>query len=164
MKSWAVFNDFTKCVVVQNMLRAIDSDHYTNGRSDRDRLNNKVITQLQLYRNWAARVSKKPEEAKSPPSGDFPTKLQTKVLTATELKSVVLDWAAKAPRLPECFHSTGAKQRGGVIYGSASEAIILTMTAAREKYLALLHEEYHAMVNMFSPFHLISARTNGYYY
>ncbi|KAK8918035.1 hypothetical protein VCV18_009365 [Metarhizium anisopliae] len=88
-KSWAVFNDFTKCLVVQNMLRAIDSDHYTNGRSDRDRLNNKVITQLQLYRDWVTGVSKKPEEAKSPPSGDFPAKLQTEVLLAVKRRKYI---------------------------------------------------------------------------
>lgn len=58
-------------------------------------------------------------------------------------------------------HQSEAARRSGVI--SAGEAIILTMMAAREKYLALLLEEYHAVVNMFSPFHLISARTNGYY-
>lgn len=58
-------------------------------------------------------------------------------------------------------HRSEAARRSGVI--SAGEAIILTMTAAREKYLALLLEEYHAMANMFSLFHLISARTNGYY-
>ncbi|KAF5122034.1 hypothetical protein E5D57_012507 [Metarhizium anisopliae] len=60
-------------------------------------------------------------------------------------------------------HRSEAARRSGVIYGSASEAIILTMTAAREKYLALPLEEHHAVANMFSHFHLISARTNGYY-
>lgn len=59
-------------------------------------------------------------------------------------------------------HRSEAARRSGVIYGPASEAIILTVTAVRERYLALLFEEYHAMVNMFSPFHLTS-RTNGYY-
>ncbi|KAJ4300414.1 hypothetical protein N0V88_003089 [Collariella sp. IMI 366227] len=52
----------------------------------------------------------------------------------TELETVVLDWLAKALGLPECFLSTGPT-KGGVIHGSASEAVLTAMVAARDKYL-----------------------------
>ncbi|KFY34785.1 hypothetical protein V494_06473 [Pseudogymnoascus sp. VKM F-4513 (FW-928)] len=51
----------------------------------------------------------------------------------TELETVVLDWLAKLLNLPDCYLSTG--QGGGVIQGSASEAIVTVMVAARDKYL-----------------------------
>ncbi|CAG8959618.1 hypothetical protein HYFRA_00001521 [Hymenoscyphus fraxineus] len=51
----------------------------------------------------------------------------------TELETVVLDWLAKLLHLPDCYLSTG--HGGGVIQGSASEAIVTTMVAARDKYL-----------------------------
>lgn len=51
----------------------------------------------------------------------------------TELETIVLDWLAKLINLPECFQSSSTG--GGVIHGSASEAILTVMTAAREKYL-----------------------------
>ena len=51
----------------------------------------------------------------------------------TELETVVLDWLAKLFNLPECYLST--THGGGVIQGSASEAIVTVMVAARDKYL-----------------------------
>ncbi len=51
----------------------------------------------------------------------------------TELETVVLDWLCKLLNLPDCFLSTG--EGGGVIQGSASEAIVTCMVAARDKYL-----------------------------
>jgi aromatic-L-amino-acid decarboxylase len=51
----------------------------------------------------------------------------------TELETVVLDWVATMLRLPECYQSSG--QGGGVIQGSASEAIVTVMVAARERVL-----------------------------
>ncbi|EAS29707.3 aromatic-L-amino acid decarboxylase [Coccidioides immitis RS] len=53
----------------------------------------------------------------------------------TELEIVVLDWVAQAIGLPECFHSTGPTKGGGVIQGSASEAVVTVMVAARERML-----------------------------
>ena len=53
----------------------------------------------------------------------------------TELETVVLDWMARAMGLPEAFLSTSAGGGGGVIQGSASEAIVTVMVAARERYL-----------------------------
>lgn len=53
----------------------------------------------------------------------------------TELETIVLDWLAKALGLPPCFLSTGPTNGGGVIQGSASEAVLTAMVAAREKYL-----------------------------
>jgi aromatic-L-amino-acid decarboxylase len=51
----------------------------------------------------------------------------------TELETIVLDWLAKLFNLPECYLST--THGGGVIQGSASEAIVTVMVAARDKYL-----------------------------
>lgn len=51
----------------------------------------------------------------------------------TELETVVMDWAAKILALPEGFLSSG--KGGGVIQGSASEAIVTTMVAARERWV-----------------------------
>jgi aromatic-L-amino-acid/L-tryptophan decarboxylase len=53
----------------------------------------------------------------------------------TELETIVMDWMAKAMALPDCFLSKSANGGGGVIQGSASEAIVTVMVAAREKYL-----------------------------
>ena len=51
----------------------------------------------------------------------------------TELETIVLDWMAHILQLPVCFLSEG--EGGGVIQGSASEAIVTVMVAARERYL-----------------------------
>lgn len=51
----------------------------------------------------------------------------------TELETIVLDWLAKLLNLPDCYLSTS--HGGGVIQGSASEAIVTSMVAARDKYL-----------------------------
>lgn len=51
----------------------------------------------------------------------------------TELETVVLDWLAKLLNLPDCYLST--EHGGGVIQGSASEAVVTVMVAARDKYL-----------------------------
>ncbi|KAA8569966.1 hypothetical protein EYC84_002304 [Monilinia fructicola] len=52
---------------------------------------------------------------------------------ATELETIVMDWLAKLLNLPECYLSS--TYGGGVIQGSASEAIVTVMVAARDKYL-----------------------------
>ena len=51
----------------------------------------------------------------------------------TELETIVLDWLCKLLNLPDIFLSTG--EGGGVIQGSASEAVVTVMVAARDKYL-----------------------------
>lgn len=51
----------------------------------------------------------------------------------TELETIVLDWLARLLNLPEVFLSEG--EGGGVIQGSASEATVTVMVAARERYL-----------------------------
>jgi aromatic-L-amino-acid decarboxylase len=53
----------------------------------------------------------------------------------TELETIVLDWLAKMLGLPACYLSTGPTRGGGVIQGSASEAVLTAMVAARDKYL-----------------------------
>ncbi|XP_010684776.1 phenylacetaldehyde synthase isoform X2 [Beta vulgaris subsp. vulgaris] len=50
---------------------------------------------------------------------------------ATELEVIVLDWLAKLLKLPEFFLSTG--QGGGVIQGTASEAVLVALLAARDR-------------------------------
>ncbi|XP_027147891.1 tyrosine decarboxylase 1 isoform X1 [Coffea eugenioides] len=52
---------------------------------------------------------------------------------ATELEMIVLDWLAKALNLPDDFLSTG--RGGGVIQGTASEAVLVVLLAARDKVL-----------------------------
>ena len=49
----------------------------------------------------------------------------------TELETVVLDWLAELLALPKCYLSEG--EGGGVIQGSASEAVVTVMVAARER-------------------------------
>lgn len=51
----------------------------------------------------------------------------------TELETIVLDWLAKLFNLPDCYLSTA--RGGGVIQGTASEAIVTVVVAARDKYL-----------------------------
>ncbi|KAH0151931.1 dopa decarboxylase-like protein, partial [Aureobasidium melanogenum] len=51
----------------------------------------------------------------------------------TELETIVMDWVAQMLALPECFLSKG--KGGGVIQGSASEAIVTCMVSARERYV-----------------------------
>ncbi|KAI1825752.1 pyridoxal phosphate-dependent transferase [Xylaria intraflava] len=53
----------------------------------------------------------------------------------TELETIVMDWMARAFALPPCYLSTGPTYGGGVIHGTASEAIATVMVAARDKYL-----------------------------
>jgi len=53
----------------------------------------------------------------------------------TELETVMMDWLAQALALPDCFLSTGPTRGGGVIQGTASEAILTAMVAARDKFL-----------------------------
>ncbi|KAG5991090.1 hypothetical protein E4U52_004007 [Claviceps spartinae] len=55
---------------------------------------------------------------------------------ATELEVIVLDWLAQELNLPECFKSKGSTRGGGVLHGSASEAVLIVMAAARDKYVA----------------------------
>nr|POF18685.1 aromatic-l-amino-acid decarboxylase [Quercus suber] len=51
----------------------------------------------------------------------------------TELETIVLDWLAQILALPKVFYSAGSG--GGVIQGSASEAIVTVMVAARERFI-----------------------------
>ncbi|XP_066389813.1 tryptophan decarboxylase 2 isoform X1 [Miscanthus floridulus] len=52
---------------------------------------------------------------------------------ATELEVIVLDWFAKMLRLPSQFLSTALG--GGVIQGTASEAVLVVLLAARDRTL-----------------------------
>lgn len=57
---------------------------------------------------------------------------------ATELETIVLDWLAKLISLPPCYLSTSPSGGGGVIQGSASEAIVTVIVAARDRALRAL--------------------------
>ncbi|KXG51027.1 uncharacterized protein PGRI_065990 [Penicillium griseofulvum] len=81
-RSWTVFTDFVEYSAIQEMIRAIDSGNYTNGRSDRDRLDEKASTQLQEFRDWVKDVAKEPEKCKSLPPVPYPSEFQTEVLLA----------------------------------------------------------------------------------
>lgn len=52
----------------------------------------------------------------------------------TELETVMLDWVGRMMRLPEAFLSGG--KGGGVIQGSASEAVLIAVLAARARALS----------------------------
>lgn len=54
--------------------------------------------------------------------------------SATELETVVMDWLGKACALPPCFLSSSGTG-GGVIQGSASEASLVAMLAARRRMI-----------------------------
>lgn len=46
-----------------------------------------------------------------------------------------MDWLAELLGLPSVYLSTGPTRGGGVIQGTASEAVLTVMIAARDKYL-----------------------------
>ncbi|CAH8322545.1 unnamed protein product [Eruca vesicaria subsp. sativa] len=52
---------------------------------------------------------------------------------ATELEVIVLDWLAKLLQLPDHFLSTG--NGGGVIQGTACEAVLVVVLAARDRIM-----------------------------
>ncbi|KAL5987889.1 hypothetical protein ACLOJK_035645 [Asimina triloba] len=52
---------------------------------------------------------------------------------ATELETIVMDWLAKMLKLPHSF--TFAGNGGGVLQGTTCEAILCTLTAARDQML-----------------------------
>jgi aromatic-L-amino-acid decarboxylase len=53
--------------------------------------------------------------------------------SCTELETLVMDWLVSAMNLPRKFHSKSGKG-GGVIQGTASEAILVCMVAAIYRY------------------------------
>lgn len=57
----------------------------------------------------------------------------------TELETRVLDWLAQMLQLPPQFHSNGSG--GGVIHGTASEAALVALVAARHR-LRTLHRDH----------------------
>ncbi|CAA7391060.1 unnamed protein product [Spirodela intermedia] len=58
---------------------------------------------------------------------------------ATELESIVMDWLANMLKLPECFLFSGGG--GGVLQGTTCEAILCTLTAARDRVLNRIGRE-----------------------
>ncbi|XP_019614071.1 PREDICTED: aromatic-L-amino-acid decarboxylase-like [Branchiostoma belcheri] len=63
----------------------------------------------------------------------------------TELETVVLDWLGKMLQLPECFLAGTSGEGGGVIQGTASEATLVALLAARSKAVQKFKTEYPDM-------------------
>uniref|UniRef100_A0A8C3MLC3 Aromatic-L-amino-acid decarboxylase n=1 Tax=Geospiza parvula TaxID=87175 RepID=A0A8C3MLC3_GEOPR len=59
----------------------------------------------------------------------------------TELETVMLDWLGKMVNLPEEFLAGKDGQGGGVIQGSASEATLIALLAARTKIIRQVQSE-----------------------
>ncbi|KAK2529762.1 hypothetical protein Q9233_006672 [Columba guinea] len=59
----------------------------------------------------------------------------------TELETVMMDWLGKMINLPEEFLAGKDGQGGGVIQGSASEATLISLLAARTKTIRLVQSE-----------------------
>lgn len=62
---------------------------------------------------------------------------------ATELETIVLDWLGKMLGLPHDYLSTNGLG-GGVIQGTASEATLVSLLAARARKKAVLQEDIHS--------------------
>ncbi|XP_065353773.1 aromatic-L-amino-acid decarboxylase-like [Cloeon dipterum] len=60
---------------------------------------------------------------------------------STELEVITLDWLGKMIGLPPQFLSCSPGYGGGVLQGSASEATLLCLLVARERYVQRLHEK-----------------------
>jgi len=60
----------------------------------------------------------------------------------TELETIVLNWLGRAMQLPDAFLTSGEEKKGGgVIQGSAGEACIVSVLAAKAKALDGLEEQ-----------------------
>uniref|UniRef100_A0A4X2L8K6 Aromatic-L-amino-acid decarboxylase n=1 Tax=Vombatus ursinus TaxID=29139 RepID=A0A4X2L8K6_VOMUR len=59
----------------------------------------------------------------------------------TELETVMLDWLGKMINLPEAFLAGKDGEGGGVIQGSASEATLVSLLAARTKVIRQLQDK-----------------------
>ena len=55
---------------------------------------------------------------------------------------VMMDWLAKILKLPEFYIASSGGLGGGVIQGTASEAILVTLLSARNKTINEVKEEH----------------------
>ncbi|XP_010623179.1 aromatic-L-amino-acid decarboxylase isoform X2 [Fukomys damarensis] len=60
----------------------------------------------------------------------------------TELETVMMDWLGKMLQLPDAFLAGNAGEGGGVIQGSASEATLVALLAARTKVTRRLQASF----------------------
>uniref|UniRef100_A0A8C1NG43 Aromatic-L-amino-acid decarboxylase n=1 Tax=Cyprinus carpio TaxID=7962 RepID=A0A8C1NG43_CYPCA len=60
----------------------------------------------------------------------------------TELETVMLDWLGKMLKLPEDFLAGTEGSGGGVIQGTASEATLIALLAARSKIVKLIQTDH----------------------
>ncbi|CAO1325033.1 unnamed protein product [Diamesa serratosioi] len=63
----------------------------------------------------------------------------------TELEVIVMDWIGKFLNLPEVFLPSGEGNGGGIIQGSASEAILIAVLAAREQKVRQIKKDHPEM-------------------
>ncbi|CAG9986808.1 unnamed protein product [Clonostachys byssicola] len=149
-RSWAIFNAFTKCLVIQNMIRAIDSSHYTSGRTGRDRLDTKVSKQLQAYRSWVNEVSKNPQKAESPPEND-PETLQTEVLLAVKKKTYIAQSIVMANNMKTHFIDDYQHPRAKQLFSfeaydfdqvMATTKVIFGRSFSGDRYICLMGRKY----------------------
>ena len=61
----------------------------------------------------------------------------------TELEMVMMNWLGKMMNLPEKFLFSPGSRGGGVIQGTASEATLVCLLAAKSKKLSESHEHHH---------------------
>ncbi|KAI8491606.1 hypothetical protein Bbelb_308060 [Branchiostoma belcheri] len=84
-----------------------------------------------------------------PPPAMLEVMLKASSPACTELETVVLDWLGKMLQLPECFLAGTSGEGGGVIQvslkviqGTASEATLVALLAARSKAVQKLKTEH----------------------
>ncbi|KAG7229409.1 hypothetical protein INR49_012800 [Caranx melampygus] len=74
-----------------------------------------------------------------PAASSYPAMLADMLPACTELETVMLDWLGKMLQLPECFIAGIEGRGGGVIQGTASEATLMSLLAARCKAVRRVH-------------------------
>ncbi|OQV23588.1 Aromatic-L-amino-acid decarboxylase [Hypsibius exemplaris] len=68
--------------------------------------------------------------------------------SCTELEVVMMDWLGKMLKLPEEFLACSGGQGGGVIQGTASEATVVALLAAKSRRIRKIKEEHPEITNM----------------
>ncbi|XP_036356876.1 aromatic-L-amino-acid decarboxylase-like isoform X1 [Octopus sinensis] len=97
--------------------------------------------------------------------GMFSNALATDVISwksfpvATELEVIVLDWLAKALKLPKFFLSTSEGDGGGVIQNSSTECMLLSLFAARTASIKKIKTENNEMEDAIAVTKLIAYKS-----
>ncbi|XP_052821923.1 aromatic-L-amino-acid decarboxylase isoform X3 [Octopus bimaculoides] len=97
--------------------------------------------------------------------GMFSNALATDVISwksfpaATELEVIVLDWLAKAIKLPKIFLSTSEGDGGGVIQNSSTECMLMSLFAARTASINKMKTENNEMEDWIAVTKLIAYKS-----